>query len=115
MASFANTPPDGGGLLLNDEGDAPVPLVAPVPASVEAHAGASTDAGGHSMRRIPNGLPARELQQVIDWVCSPEACIGIRRSILKASGINLGPSPRERELRRLACVLYRTIYDQTRR
>ena len=103
---LANTPTSG--LLLNDDDDAPVPLVASRPAPTLGAVGASTEAGLHVTLAHPSSVA--ELQAAVDWVCSCDPYIGIRRQFLKTTGINFGPSRRERELRRMFLVMYRTVY-----
>ena len=104
----ANTPTENSGLLLNDDDDAPVPLVASRPAPTMGVVDASTEAGPHLTLAHPSSVA--DMQAAVDWVCSCNPYIGIRRWFLKGTGVNFGPCRRERELRRMFRVMYRTLY-----
>lgn len=101
-------------LLLNDADDALVPLRAPTPPESAATPVPVECSQPASELRLthPACADARTLQKAIDWVCSPEPALGARCALLYLTGINLGPSRRERRLRSLFCELYQSSYDQ---
>lgn len=93
------------GLLLDDDDDAPVPFVSAAVPDAPA-VPASQPELVH-----PEDAPADVLQQAIQWATTPAPTIGLRALVLYVTGLNLGLSRRERDLRLQFCALYRAAYS----
>lgn len=109
----ANTPANTG-LLLDDDDDAPVPIVTPARAAMPQPLSepASDAAVADSWLVHPGDAPSELIERALAWVTDPLPTIGLRALVLAVSGLNMGVSRRERELRLLYCALYRAAYDQ---
>lgn len=104
----AHTPANAG-LLLDDDDDTLVPIAAPV---------APTPAQSPEPARLPASTlihPAdaspEVLQRALAWVTSPTPTLGWRALVFYVTGLNLGPSRRERDLRLQFCALYRAAHS----
>lgn len=99
------------GLLLEDETDELVPL---------ASSPTSSDQDTDALRALavpPVGVlhPAladpEVVQRAVTWVCDPRPTWGVRRWVWFATGINLGVSRRERDLRLLYLALFAAGFE----
>lgn len=98
------------GLLLEDESDALVPLAAATPREHAPDAPAAPSlALGAALH--PALVDPVVMQRAVAWICDPRPGWGVRRWVWFASGINLGVSRRERDLRLLFVALYATGYQ----
>jgi hypothetical protein len=109
MAFIDPHQPASAGLLLNDADDAPVPLPrtaaqSPTPRSAAPVAAPPAATSAHTANVVAALLDAAQ------FVSDPDPRIGIRRFVLLATGVHLGLSRRERDLRRVVCELYRATY-----
>lgn len=99
------------GLLLEDESDELVPL-APKPAPTQPTADAPSAAAPAAVGVLHPAMADSELvQRAVAWVCDPRPTWGVRRWVWFATGINLGVSRRERDLRLLFLALYATGFE----
>lgn len=99
-------------LLLDDAtDDALVPLSAAPSAPARSDSGLSSPIAARLQVRVLTDVRPDALRDLIVWARDPEPAFGWRRVLLIVSGINLGPSRRERRLRRLFCELYRHSHD----
>ena len=95
-------------LLFDDADDALVPLAPSNPSELDSQ---PESLDGEVRLRHPAHANPEVLQRAVDWVGDPRASWGVRRTLLTLSGINLGPSRRERELRLMFCALYQASYE----
>ncbi len=102
------------GLLLNDDDDAPVPFVTPARFDAPALAGDTVLPNSVQVSRLvhPADASPELVQRALDWIACPVPTLGFRALLLAVSGLNLGISRRERDLRLLYCALYRAAYLQ---
>jgi hypothetical protein len=104
----AHTPANAG-LLLDDDDDTLVPIAARIAAATAqppepAHVLAS--AFVHPAEAQPELV-----RRAIEWVTCPTPTLGWRAAVFYVTGLNLGPSRRERDLRLQFCALYRAAHS----
>jgi len=100
----------GRGLLIDDS-DALAPLAFDMPDDAGTLVDTTTDPAACLTPVHPAYASATHLQAALDWIGDPRPAWGWRRAVWFATGINLGPSRRERRLRRAFVLLYQISYD----
>lgn len=99
------------GLLLDDDDDAPVPIVAAAAPDPHGAPAAQQVLPGAGVLVHPVDAPADVLERAIEWATIPAPTLGLRALVLYVTGLNVGLSRRERDLRLQFCALYRAAYS----
>lgn len=107
---MATPTPTTTGLLLDDEGDSLVPIARAAPEHPSAAPAPATHAATTALAH-PADADHQLLRSAIEWASSPQPTIGFRALVLYVTGVNLGISRRERELRLQFCALYRAAWS----